>query len=88
MLLGQSRGGFLSIIYAGRHPAEVSVVISFAGGWVGGRAKDFNTKMLREAGVHARAYQLWPYGEEEAITTTSTFAKTMRPSMPSVVGHY
>ena len=33
LLMGQSRGGFLSLIMAGLRPNQVSGVINFAGGW-------------------------------------------------------
>ena len=32
---GQSRGGILSVIYAGQHPEQVKGVINFVGGWLG-----------------------------------------------------
>ena len=35
LLLGQSRGGALSVAYAGLHPAKVGGVLNFVGGWVG-----------------------------------------------------
>jgi hypothetical protein len=34
-MAGISRGGILSITYAGMHPREVSGVINFVGGWMG-----------------------------------------------------
>jgi pimeloyl-ACP methyl ester carboxylesterase len=34
---GQSRGGVLSVAYAGRHPEDIEGVINFVGGWVGDR---------------------------------------------------
>jgi dienelactone hydrolase len=32
---GQSRGGVLSVVYAGAHPEQILGVINFVGGWVG-----------------------------------------------------
>lgn len=37
LLSGVSRGGILSMAYAGRHPTQVSGVINFVGGWMGER---------------------------------------------------
>jgi dienelactone hydrolase len=34
---GQSRGGILSVAYAGQHPEQVKGVINFVGGWNGAR---------------------------------------------------
>jgi dienelactone hydrolase len=34
LMAGISRGGILSIAYAGMHPSEVTGVINFAGGWM------------------------------------------------------
>jgi dienelactone hydrolase len=33
LLVGQSRGGFLSLIMAGERPAQVKGIVNFAGGW-------------------------------------------------------
>ena len=37
LLVGVSRGGILSMAYAGRHPDQISGVINFVGGWMGER---------------------------------------------------
>ena len=37
LIAGQSRGGALSVAYAGRHPGKVLGVINFVGGWMGSR---------------------------------------------------
>jgi dienelactone hydrolase len=69
LLLGQSRGGFLSTVFAARDAAEVGGVISFAGGWVGRSPFNdgsFNTEILAEAGATARVPQLWIYGERDS----------------------
>lgn len=62
--LGQSRGGFLATVYAGRHPKEVSGVINFVGGWMGGPSADLNTRWFANAGkgVGKSVPQLWIYG--------------------------
>ena len=66
LLAGVSRGGFLSIAYAGLHPMEVSGVISFVGGWTADWCNgDFNTQRLAEAGAGAKAPQLWLHAEND-----------------------
>ena len=37
LIAGQSRGGALSVAYAGRHPKLVAGAINFVGGWMSGR---------------------------------------------------
>src|SRR5882724_12927438 len=41
---GQSRGGILSVAYAGLHPEQIRGVINFVGGWSGGSCR---TTVLR-----------------------------------------
>jgi dienelactone hydrolase len=70
VLLGQSRGGFLSVVYAGRKPEAVAGVVNFVGGWMGGspaRLK-FNTPWFEAAGreAGARVPQLWLYGDRDS----------------------
>jgi len=69
LLLGQSRGGFLSIIFAARDPDTVGGVISFAGGWIGESrysTGEFNAEALVEAAPRTRTPQLWLYGERDS----------------------
>lgn len=67
LLVGQSRGGLLSVVYAGRHPTEVAGVVNFAGGWTGERCHGaHNAEFLAEAGRGARAAQLWLYGARDS----------------------
>jgi dienelactone hydrolase len=67
LLVGQSRGGFLSSVYASLYPEAVAGVINFAGGWT---AEDdqgaFNRDALAEAGRTARVPQLWLYGKQDS----------------------
>ena len=66
LLAGQSRGGFLSIAYAGLHPAEVLGVISFVGGWTADWCNGaFNAQQLAEAGAGAKAPQLWLHADND-----------------------
>ena len=67
LLAGQSRGGFLSIVYAGLHPTEAAGVISFAGGWTADWCDSgFNTRQLAEAGTKARRPQLWLHADNDS----------------------
>jgi dienelactone hydrolase len=64
LLGGQSRGGALSVAYAGSHPEQVEGVINFVGGWVGDgcpAAKTIN-ETLFEQGGHFHGPTLWLYG--------------------------
>lgn len=73
VLVGQSRGGFLAVLYAGRHPANVRGVVNFVGGWWGDswfhmdvtEFAAFNTTQFAEAGATARVPMLWLYGEND-----------------------
>ena len=66
LLAGQSRGGFLSIVHAGLHAADVAGVISFVGGWTADWCNGaFNTERLTEAGAGAKAPQLWLHSDND-----------------------
>jgi pimeloyl-ACP methyl ester carboxylesterase len=60
---GQSRGGILSVMYAGRRPDRVRAVINFSGGWHGMlriHAVDINQALFKRGSAyhdipHARA---------------------------------
>jgi dienelactone hydrolase len=70
LLLGQSRGGFLSVIYAGRKPEDVLGVVNFVGGWMGGEELEhLNTPYFVQAGTGAgaRVPQLWLYAESDSF---------------------
>lgn len=64
---GVSRGGILSVAYAGRHPETFHGVINFVGGWVGDRcshANEINSTSFRRGAVFARP-MLWLYGDKD-----------------------
>src|ERR1700750_1351823 len=70
LLLGQSRGGFLSVIYAGRKPEDVLGVVNFVGGWMGGEEMEhLNPPYFIQAGTGAgaRVPQLWLYAESDSF---------------------
>ena len=69
IVAGWSRGGFLSVVYAARHPEKVAGVINFSGGWrsewaPGSRAGE-DRLMLAAAGKTARVPELWLYAAND-----------------------
>ncbi len=70
VLAGVSRGGFLSVAYAGRYPTNVSGVINFSGGWFGEGVLftgDFNLKIFQQAGRNAKVPMLWLYADHDSF---------------------
>jgi dienelactone hydrolase len=62
---GQSRGGILSIAYAGQRPEQVKGVINFVGGWMGAgcsRVTGINQALFTR-GARYPGETLWLYGE-------------------------
>lgn len=66
---GVSRGGVLSIAYAGQHPEQVAGVINFVGGWLGERQPTASTvnHQLFERGASYRRPTVWLYGQHDAF---------------------
>jgi dienelactone hydrolase len=67
LMVGISRGGILSIAYAGIHPREVAGVINFVGGWVGEgcpNASDINGTLFKRGGMFPHP-TLWLYGNQD-----------------------
>ena len=71
LLAGQSRGGFLSVVYAGRKPDDIKGVVNFVGGWMGGSAANdrLNTPFFAAAGrgSGSKVPQLWLYAERDSF---------------------
>lgn len=67
IVAGQSRGGFLSVIYAARYPDKVAGVINVSGGWWAGRGWGvaFNATNFADAGRHSKVPQLWLYADND-----------------------
>jgi dienelactone hydrolase len=64
---GQSRGGILSVAYAGRRPEQVKGVINFVGGWLGARchvASAVNQALFTRGGRYP-GEMLWLYGDRD-----------------------
>jgi pimeloyl-ACP methyl ester carboxylesterase len=73
LLAGQSRGGILSIAYAGERPDAVVGVVNFVGGWMGDRcpnAVTINSGTFRRGGRFPRA-TLWLYGDQDPYYSLS-----------------
>lgn len=67
LLAGQSRGGSLSIGYAGKHPENVSGVVNFVGGWLGDgcdTAVAVNQSIF-DRGASYPGQMLWLYGRDD-----------------------
>jgi dienelactone hydrolase len=62
---GQSRGGILSVAYAGQHPEQVRGVINFVGGWSGSRCVTDVNQTLFTRGARYPGEILWLYGEND-----------------------
>jgi dienelactone hydrolase len=62
---GQSRGGILSVAYAGQHPKRVKGVINFVGGWM--RSRCINASLINQTlfrrGAAYPGETLWLYGD-------------------------
>lgn len=64
---GVSRGGILSVAYAGMHPEQIMGVINFVGGWMGtgcDTASRLNGTLF-ERGAHFPGPTLWLYGHHD-----------------------
>lgn len=74
ILMGHSRGGFLSSIYAAAHPEDVSHVINLAGGWKTAceQRAGFNREKLRWA-ASAFNNQYWIYPSDDSYFANDKF---------------
>ncbi|MEP3196957.1 MAG: alpha/beta hydrolase [Lentilitoribacter sp.] len=69
LLAGQSRGGALSIAYAGVHNDQVNGVINFVGGWSGElceTAQEINHNIFKRGGDFT-GDTLWLYGQQDVF---------------------
>ena len=65
LLGGHSRGGVLSIAYAGMRPEQTLGVINFAGGWLGEKSPgaELVNQILFERGARYDQPTIWLYGQ-------------------------
>jgi dienelactone hydrolase len=64
---GQSRGGILSVAYAGQHAEQVKDVINFVGGWNGARCQHAATinQSIFVRGARYPGDTIWLYGDDD-----------------------
>lgn len=99
---GESRGGVLSIAYAGLHPEQVAGVINFVGGWLGETCPTATAvnHALFERGAPYKRPTLWLYGQNDtfysmahsrdnfaAFEKTGGKGKFLEFDLPSSQGH-
>jgi pimeloyl-ACP methyl ester carboxylesterase len=73
LIAGQSRGGILSIAYAGVRPNVFTGAVNFVGGWMTDRCPDpgaINTATFRRGAAFKRP-TLWLYGEADRFYSLS-----------------
>jgi dienelactone hydrolase len=68
---GQSRGGILSVAYAGLHPEQVKGVVNFVGGWSGARCRTTVNESLFIRGARYPEETLWLYAEGDPFYSLS-----------------
>lgn len=62
---GQSRGGILSVAYAGRRPDQIKGVINFVGGWLGAGCPTAShvNQTIFQRGARYPGDTIWLYGD-------------------------
>ena len=99
---GHSRGGVLSVAYAGMHPEQTLGAINFVGGWLteGCPAAEFVNQSLFERGACYGRPTIWLYGQGDntysiahsrknfaAFEKAGGHGKFLEFDMPSDIGH-
>ena len=72
ILMGHSRGGFLSSVYASKNPGEVQAVVNLAGAWSAvceGKNGGFARQALEEAAKKFKPH-FWAYFENDSYFAT------------------
>jgi dienelactone hydrolase len=83
---GESRGGILSVVYAGRRPDMVKGVINFVGGWMYDRCfPDSNGQFFAEAAQKAAVPMIWLYAENDSYYS-ATAIKSYRSAFEKAGG--
>lgn len=71
LMAGQSRGGILSVAYAGDHADQIFGVINFVGGWLGERSCPETTKLINQTlfkqGARFGRPTIWLYGRNDSF---------------------
>jgi pimeloyl-ACP methyl ester carboxylesterase len=70
---GVSRGGALSIAYAGTHPTQVRAVINFVGGWIGWPCPTMSAvnRILFNRGATYPGKSIWLYADNDSYYSLS-----------------
>ena len=99
---GHSRGGVLSVAYAGMHPEQTLGVINFVGGWLGEEcpAAEFVHQTLFVRGARYGRPTIWLYGQADqfysithskknfaAFEKAGGHGKFFEFGMPNDIGH-
>ena len=73
LIAGQSRGGILSVAYAGERPDAFVGVVNFVGGWMGDRCRDATVinAATFSRGARFPRRTLWLYGEDDPYYSLS-----------------
>lgn len=77
---GISRGGILSVAYAGQHPEQIKGVINFVGGWIGevcSTAEKLNQDLFRH-GSSFPMKSIWLYGDNDTFYSLSHSRKNFK----------
>ena len=75
ILMGHSRGGFLSSVYASKNPDEVQAVVNLAGAWSAvceGKNGAFGRRALEDAAKKFKPH-FWAYFEKDSYFATGKF---------------
>ncbi|HEX4738394.1 MAG TPA: CocE/NonD family hydrolase [Allosphingosinicella sp.] len=84
LLVGESRGGFLSVAYAAEGARRIRVrgVVNFVGGWVAQAEDrcptDFNQISFGRYGAETRLPELWLYGDHDPFYAASSIRDYQR----------
>ena len=73
LIAGQSRGGILSLAYAGERPDAFVGVVNFVGGWMSDRCSggaEINATTFKR-GARFKGHTLWLYGESDPFYSLS-----------------
>jgi dienelactone hydrolase len=87
---GQSRGGVLAVAYAGLHPAQISGVINFVGGWLAENCSTASAvnQALFERGAHYGRPTIWLTARATRFTRWPIAGAILPPSRKPVArGH-
>lgn len=77
---GISRGGILSVAYAGQHPEQIKGVINFVGGWIGEvcpTAEKLNQDLFTQ-GASFPMNTIWLYGNNDMFYSLSHSRKNFK----------